>query len=611
MTRRQLAKQEEDFSRSLRSRAPPQLELVQGEDTTAAAQESLPSPIQAQPQDGEKLENDPATPSDVEITTQSAEESVERPPEETTLEPSQELMEEISHERLPVREVPDAVVGPEGEEIIDTVETEEKEPTSTNTDIAEQNVATPSLEITEPEPKVLTSEKLLEEAVTPATSVTPSRALSRSSTRSASRTPMRLEESISAIDALEEALENVGRSLPSFDQLADDKSPRKARFSRTATPSKTPRKTAERMSISPRVSRNPSLAPKSMKPAGLTRASSVRAPPKDKTTSGETTDYLASKRRPISMTFAPPPPPAKSNKAPTTSDFQLPGERIAAELKAKKEERLKRMAEAGPVKARPISMPPPPKSTKAPTKSEFQLPGEKIAAELKAKKEERLKRMAEGEAAALRRINLPPPPKSSKPPTVPKFQLPGERFAAEQKRRKEERLKREAEEAEAAKKFKARPAPVRNSVVAPVRQTAASQARERLMTKENGSVLGPTIQPSQRSSSVTANKRASIIQARSVSTSSSNRNSVVVGSAGPAKLAPADAAALKNKGREVFNRDKLEKEARENERREKEEAAKRARAEAAERGRIASREWARKQMERREAAALRAKESAA
>ena len=51
----------------------------------------------------------------------------------------------------------------------------------------------------------------------------------------------------------------------------------------------------------------------------------------------------------------------------------------------------------------------------------------------------------------------------------------------------------------------------------------------------------------------------------------------------------------KLKGREVFNRDRMEKEARERERKEKEEAAKRARAEAAERGRIASREWAERQ----------------
>jgi hypothetical protein len=66
----------------------------------------------------------------------------------------------------------------------------------------------------------------------------------------------------------------------------------------------------------------------------------------------------------------------------------------------------------------------------------------------------------------------------------------------------------------------------------------------------------------------------------------------------------------KIKGREVFNRDKMEKEAKDRERREKEEAAKQARAQAAERGRIASREWAEKQRKKMQDA-VRAKAGAA
>jgi hypothetical protein len=609
MTRRQLALHEEDVSLSLPLRGLPEPNPLR-EDTAAAAQEPSPSPIVEQPK--ETLDQDAASPSKGELVPHSVEEPIEALAEETqedaAWEPSPKIAEQVPQaQEEPVTEVDEGAS--QEEHVQDPVQPAVGESTPTNTHFPDKDVATPSLEVTEPEPepKVLTSEKPLEEAATPASSVTPSRAISRSSTRSASRTPMRLEESIGAIDDLEEALEDVGRSLPSFHQLADEKSPRKAKFARTATPSKSPRQTAPRTSLSPKLSRNPSLAPKSIKSTGLSRASSVRAPLKARPASGETTDYLASKRRPISMNFAPPPPPAKSNKAPTTSDFQLPGERVAAELKAKKEERLKRMAEAGPAKARPISMPPPPKSTKPPTQSNFQLPGEKVAAELKAKKEERLKRMAEGGATAPRQVNLPPPPKSTKPPTVPKFQLPGEKLAAEQKARKEERLKREPDEAEAPKKpaFKARPAPVRRPVAAPVRQTATSQARERVMSKENTS--NPTIKPLQRSGSVTASKRASIVQARSVSTASANRNSVLSNSGVPPNLAPADAAVPKSKGREVFNRDRLEKEARDTERKDKEEAAKRARAEAAERGRIASREWAKKQTERKQEEARRTK----
>jgi hypothetical protein len=56
-----------------------------------------------------------------------------------------------------------------------------------------------------------------------------------------------------------------------------------------------------------------------------------------------------------------------------------------------------------------------------------------------------------------------------------------------------------------------------------------------------------------------------------------------------------ETAQLKLRGKEVFNRNRVELDERERARKEKEEAARRARAEAAERGRIASREWAEKQ----------------
>ena len=581
MTRRQLAKQEEDFSRSLRSRGPPQPNPVH-EETTAGAQEP------GLPESPEQLQQAPDVLQRAEPNTKP---TVSHVSEEQRDQPGPNM-----------GEVEGTTEGEQAEPNQPATEMTEETPMATADELADPDTAAPSVEVTEPEPKVLASEKPSEDDVAPPTCFTPSRALSRSSTRSSSRTPMRLEESIGAIDALEEALEDVGRSLPSFDQLADEKSPRKAKFTRTATPTKA----TVRTSMAPKLSKNPSLAPKSTKSVGLTRASSVRAPPKERSGSGEVADYLASKRRPISMTFAPPPPPAKSTKAPTTSNFQLPGEIKAAELKAKKEERLKRMAEAGPTRPRPISMPPPPKSTKPPTKSDFVLPGELKAAELKARKEERLKRMAEKEASSSRPVTLPPQSRSTKPPTVPNFQLPGEKFAAEQKARKEERLRREAEEAEAAKTaFKARPAPKRNSLVAPVRQTTTSRAR--LASKEHETSLTVPLVP--RAVSVTDTKRKSVVvQARSVSTASSTRNSMILG---PAKIAPADAATLKSKGKEVFNRDKLEKEAREKERREKEEAAKKARADAAERGRIASREWARKQMERREEAARKAREGMA
>ena len=68
-----------------------------------------------------------------------------------------------------------------------------------------------------------------------------------------------------------------------------------------------------------------------------------------------------------------------------------------------------------------------------------------------------------------------------------------------------------------------------------------------------------------------------------------------------------DVKELRAKGREVFGRDKVEKEARDKGKKEKEEAAKKAREEAAERGRAASRAWAEK-MRAKKAAEKKEKE---
>jgi len=458
-----------------------------------------------------------------------------------------------------------------------------------------------SAELVQPEPKTLTSERPCEEEATTAMNLTPSQALSRSSSRSPSKTPMRLEESIGAIDALEEALENVGKDLPRMDQLADEKSPKKAHFTRDATRnvSKTTTKTSH---LSTKISKAPIKAPNFLKPVGTSRASSVRLPPKDSKGSGTVTGALTTKLRPISMTFAAPVPPVRSTKPLTKPAFHLSGEAAAVKLEAQKAGHLKRESRKGPVKQRPMSMPPPPKSTRPLTKPAFQLSGEEAAAKLKAQREERLKRAAKGNSLAPHQVvGSMSVSKSSKPPTVPNFQLPGEAVAAKLKTRREERLRRE-EEAGAARKaaLQAKSTPVRKFVAAPVRPTAAGQAHKRMASKDDPN--GLTVPSIQRSAS-SASKRDSMVLSRTVSLSSaasansSKRNGIVMHSGPVAKstVTPADAAALKTKGREVFNRDLLEKEARDQERREKEEAAKKARAEAAERGRIASREWAERQ----------------
>ncbi len=522
----------------------------------------------------------------------------ETPVEEAQAKPVEDAQEESSEEAQEKSlEVPEAISGDLETKQDDTVNSDPSEPTvEAQIQPEESRTPTPSVEVTaelRPEPKMLSSEKPCGEAMTPVMS----RASSRRASCSPSKSPMRIEESIEALDALEDALDNV-EALTSLHHPNDEKSPRKKSVvttDKSAAHARTPSKAPLTAS---KISRNPSAAPQGLKsiPKSIARSTSVRAVTDQAARKGsaDPVDYLASKRRPISVSFPTPPPPPKG-RAPTKAAFQLSSTAVAEKLKAEKEERLKRQAEGTAPKPRPVSMTLPPKSTKPLTKANFELPGERIAAELKAKREERLlKREAESpqRPGASRPISMAPAPKSTKPPTKANFELPGSAVAAKLKAQREERLKRQ-EEAEAARKaaaLTARPAPVRKPVTMPTRVASAGASSTTSVT------IPPLTQAAPAQDPATRNKRNSMPPSHSPSSSphSSNRHSTIL-SMSKSTVTPVDAAAQKLKGREVFNRDKMEKEARERERKDKEEAAKKARADAAERGRIASREWAERQ----------------
>lgn len=245
----------------------------------------------------------------------------------------------------------------------------------------------------------------------------------------------------------------------------------------------------------------------------------------------------------------------------------------------------------------------------------------------------------------------PSAPKNVKPHVVPEFKLPSDALAAKFRAQREERLKKEQEEEAARRKFKARPVPrslstsVNSTMVGP-RPTAVTKARENLMREAKADIppnetVEQTHQIKRRSgfsgtdpSAASLEKRRSMIiasaqhekrtvrRASSImplqSQTASRRNSIAASgnsAAGPtskpaAKTIP-DAAALRAKGKEVFNRGKLAKEEMERERQAKEEAARKARAEAAERGRQTSREWAEKQKQRMLAEKIKARVEAA
>lgn len=199
------------------------------------------------------------------------------------------------------------------------------------------------------------------------------------------------------------------------------------------------------------------------------------------------------------------------------------------------------------------------------------------------------------------------PTKSTKAPTRSNFELPGEAVARKLKEQREARLK--GEEVAPTKKPVLRNRPTRQAPV--VRQTALSSARLSLAKGDVkiASPLRASVDSKKRLSTLSQAKRTRpsvSANAASPSTtpagpaglrSSTNGSNPITGAPATSRpsLATSDAAQLKLRGKEVFNRNRVELDERERARKEKEEAARKARAEAAERGRIASREWAEKQ----------------
>jgi hypothetical protein len=239
----------------------------------------------------------------------------------------------------------------------------------------------------------------------------------------------------------------------------------------------------------------------------------------------------------------------------------------------------------------------------------------------------------------------PAPIKSSKPPTKSTFVLPSEALEAKRKAarlEREERRRKEDEDIQKRREFKARPAP--GACGATVRQTVTSAKRMSVVIGTGELAMINAASKENTKPLTTANKRASILHGRtdSVANAAAKRSSIMGVSIGPAPaqkrssiivpkrqsvistplaapgsaspLGPGvkstisqdDVAAQRARAREIYSRDKAEKDARVKDRKEKEEAAKRARAEAAEKGRQASREWAEKNKRR----ALSAKRTA-
>ncbi|KAF2479978.1 hypothetical protein BDY17DRAFT_312886 [Neohortaea acidophila] len=201
-------------------------------------------------------------------------------------------------------------------------------------------------------------------------------ALETAAVTAATPPPAPAADPITALDALDEAVESVKYDIPDVQS-----SPEKPKRTSESTERKVVKKAAPvvratkasqaRISLAqnPEAASRPPALGRPRPSTTLARSASVRQSSAGTIQSGVKPSPPAvvakreviiphSKPRPVSLSFPTPPQPMKSTKAPTQSTFQLPGEAVAAKLKAAKEARQqKELDEAGQkkaFKARPV-----------------------------------------------------------------------------------------------------------------------------------------------------------------------------------------------------------------------------------------------------------------
>lgn len=357
----------------------------------------------------------------------------------------------------------------------------------------------------------------------------------------------RIEDSVEAIDAFEDAIEKVGELIPA---IADDS------------------RLSGRMKKQGNVTNDPDATTEAGRMSTATRKKTLSA------------------RSTIARTKKP------TGKADIVSQKQVSPSRLTTDSKAM----LDHGSEAGPPSA--------PKDSATSSSTGTTKP-----------RTTRTKRVSSIHKAPFQ------PTKSTKPPTRATFELPGDAVARKLKEQREERLKRGEDEVPKKPAFKARP--VRLSQAPVVKATATSKARMSLAkadpsvsnaTTDRAPKIRPITRPvsmsitdasnrlsslsvAKRASGVSTNTSANLVRDFSLNNSKVRRSSIM----GAPSRSPTTAPDLAQKlrGKEVFNRVRVEQDERDRIKKEKEEAARKARAEAAERGRIASREWAERQKARK------------
>ena len=375
------------------------------------------------------------------------------------------------------------------------------------------------------------------------------------------------DDAITEMDALDDAVEQVSAEVPEVQP-----SPQKTKPRKSSAPVVRMSKAAQaRISLAQGkdIVKTPALGKSraSMAPLGQSqRVTSTSSLGVEEASEKKEAVIPHSKPRPMSIQFPTPPPPPKSTKAPTQSTFRLPGEEVAAKLKAAKEARLTREAEEQVkrvFKARPA-----PSTTKAPIVRQ--------TSTSKARES-----TAGGEEAKPKVFKARPAPSTTKAPEV-------RQTSASKARMSFMSGKPIASATSGVHKRANSVATGRPSLGAKSSnaKTSAAPAKSVSVSKRPATAMAAISKP-----------RSTFAPRASIATPAKPKAAVTT-SERPNYLSSStrvNGASAASKGKEVFNRAANAKSSAEQQKREKEEAAKKARADAAERSRQLSREWAEKQ----------------
>ncbi|RYP62087.1 hypothetical protein DL771_009874 [Monosporascus sp. 5C6A] len=390
----------------------------------------------------------------------------------------------------------------------------------------------------------------------------------------------RIEDSVEALDQLEEELEAFDRAAHFHHMTPSEKEKLASRKSPSQTPSAPSSRDEE--ATTPQTKRKSVLK---------TGPSTLRA---NSTTEPTRTPSI---RKSVSLTFVNPGSSGAKGEEKPLAQAPLSSKTVT----------------------RPASLNPPrqpAKSTKPPTIPSFELPGAVTARRLKEQREARLAMQAAAEqvqkpaaqTSSIRRT------KSVRASVVPTFELPGEAISRRKREQREAQLKAQAEEERKRREFKARPVRSAATPGAYPRDTIASRARQQQKCATENSRACPAsaspdkgdLHPSARSPLSSrlneSQPRGRGLNAEPSAASHVKRATSHTSSTDSGKrsvLSAEDLEQQRLRGQVIYKRDNSFSEEKEREKQHREALAKLAREEAAERSRQQSREWAAKKLRKR------------